>query len=676
MRRLLLLVLAGAVALLAIGAGTGLAGHANALTRQRQELMQRATEQSQVLDDYFERSRSIMLITAQNPAFAELYDLPGNHDDRIRSGGTALRQANAAMDYLEKLYPDRIGEACFIDANGAENARVVRGEWAPVDDLSPDEASNPFFHPTFALKQGQVYQAKPYVSPDTNEWVLANSTVVPSRDGVNHAIVHFEVTVESFRQEAAAYGSGPLFVVDAETGAVVIDTAQPQRTDAPLGSPTDHRFAGLVSGWKESGQLNIGGRLGAYQRVDDTQGNANHWYAVALAPSPANPLTGVGSLAIVLVSVSLLLIAYLAVVLWRGQLVLVRAAYTDALTGLHNRRRLTADLNAGLRKATEGDPLLLILCDLNGFKAYNDTFGHPAGDALLTRLGGNLSAALEGRASAYRIGGDEFCVLARPGTGGIAAVVEATVQALTERGDGFAITASHGAVLLPTEARDAAAALRLVDQRMYEQKTSGRIPADTQTTNALLRALHERDPHLTQRMSHAAELAGRVSDLLGLSPAERAQVRQAAQLHDIGKVAVPDSLLTQVPPLDPADWDFLQQCPVIGERIAAAAPALAPLAPMIRSARERFDGTGYPDRLSGDQIPLGARIIAVCSALAAMTSSRPYSPTRTTVNALAELHRAAGRQFDPRVVAALTEVLSTVGTEDWQELGTVSASPA
>src|SRR2546421_3632900 len=263
MRRLLLLVLAGAVALLAIGAATGLAGHANALTRQRQELMQRATEQSQLLNDYFERSRSIMLITAQNPAFAGLYDLPGTHDERIRSGGAVLGQANAAMDYLEKLYPDRIGEACFIDADGGENARVVRGEWAPADDLSPDEASNPFFHPTFALKQGQVYQAKPYVSPDTNEWVLANSTPVPSRDGVNHAIVHFEVTVDSFRKEAAAYGSGPMFVVDAETGSVVIDTARPQGTGGPLGDPTDHRFAGLASGRKESGQLSTGGRAGA-----------------------------------------------------------------------------------------------------------------------------------------------------------------------------------------------------------------------------------------------------------------------------------------------------------------------------------------------------------------------------------------------------------------------------
>jgi len=266
MRRLLVLVLAGAIGLLAVGTGTGLAGHANALTRQRQELAQRATAQSQVLNDYFERSRSITLITAQNPAFAEFYDLPGSHDDRIRSGGALLKQADDAMDYLEKLYPESIGEACFIDAGGGENARVVRGDRAAVDDLSPDESGNPFFHPTFALTQGQVYQAKPYVSPDTNEWVLANSTAVPSRDGINHAIVHFEVTVESFRREAAAHGSGGLLVVDADTGAVVLDTAVPQRVGAPAGQPDGpavHQSGPPLEGLRSAEHRRPAGRLPA-----------------------------------------------------------------------------------------------------------------------------------------------------------------------------------------------------------------------------------------------------------------------------------------------------------------------------------------------------------------------------------------------------------------------------
>ena len=184
------------------------------------------------------------------------------------------------------------------------------------------------------------------------------------------------------------------------------------------------------------------------------------------------------------------------------------------------------------------------------------------------------------------------------------------------------------------------------------------MPADAQTANALLRVLHERDPELTGRLARTGELASQVARHLGLSAADQAQVRQAAQLHDVGKLAVPDGILRQTSPLGPADWAFLQQCPTIGERITAAAPALAALAPLIRSSRERFDGTGYPDRLAGDQIPIGARIIAGCSAFVAMTSYRSYAATRTTAGALEELAHSSGTRFDPVVVAALVEVLT------------------
>jgi response regulator RpfG family c-di-GMP phosphodiesterase len=232
------------------------------------------------------------------------------------------------------------------------------------------------------------------------------------------------------------------------------------------------------------------------------------------------------------------------------------------------------------------------------------------------------------------------------------------VQALFERGDGFSISASHGSVLLPDQTLDPAEAMRMADRRMYEQKAAERMPADAQTANALWRVLEERDPELTGRLARTAELAGQVARSLGLSPTEQTRVRQAAQLHDIGKVAVPDSILYQRAPLQPAEWAFLRQCPTIGERITAAAPALAPLAPLVRSSRERFNGTGYPDRLSGDQIPLGARIIAVCSAVVAMTSYRPYATERDTAGALAELHGSAGTQFDPAIVAAVARVLT------------------
>jgi diguanylate cyclase (GGDEF)-like protein len=359
----------------------------------------------------------------------------------------------------------------------------------------------------------------------------------------------------------------------------------------------------------------------------------------------------------VLVLVALLLIAALVVELRRGQKVLVEAAHTDALTGLCNRRQLVADLDAHLSRATEANPVLLILCDLNGFKAYNDTFGHPAGDALLARLGAALTRDIDGQGRAYRIGGDEFCVLARPGRAGIEPIIAIATRALSEHGEGFSITTSHGAVLLPADATTATDAMRTVDLRMYENKNSTRVPPETQTMNALLRTIHERDPEWAQRLVATADLAGAVCQHLNLPAADAARIRQAAQLHDIGKVGIPDEILRKPSRLTPQEWAFLQQAPAIGERIVSSAPALAAVAPLVRSAREHYDGTGYPDGLAGDDIPLGARIIAASAALAAMTSDRPYADRLDNTAALDQLHQAADTQFDPQVVAALRHAL-------------------
>jgi GGDEF domain-containing protein len=290
------------------------------------------------------------------------------------------------------LYPASIGEACFIDRAGAENARMVRGSRARVAELSPDESANPFFGPTFALREGQVHQARPYVSPDTNEWVISNSTTVPSTDGVVHGVVHFEVTVDSFREEAAAGSPFPILVVDADTGGVVVDTRRSQRVGAPLGDPAEDRFRAAVGGWQQSGRIRVGDRQAAYQRITWTGGNTNRWYAVALAPDPTGTFSGVGELALGIVVIAVLLLGYVAASVRTGHSVLVAAANTDALTGLHNRRRLTTDLHKEITRASEGEPLLLVLFDLNGFKSYNDAFGHPAGGALLARLAAALGA--------------------------------------------------------------------------------------------------------------------------------------------------------------------------------------------------------------------------------------------------------------------------------------------
>jgi len=663
MRRSLLLGLVGALILLIIGITAGFAGHTRTLTRERNALAYDAAEQAQVLNAYFARASSIILLTAQSSDYRRFYAEPGNRDQRVRRGGATLDAINKSLGYLEHLYPDRIGEACFIDASGAENARTVRGERAGYADLSPDESKNPFFAPSFRLGRDQVYQAKPYVSPDTQEWVISNSTLVPMPDGSKPGIVHFEVTVDSFRREATARSDRTVLVVDADTGQVVINSQRPQQVGAPLGDPTDTRFRAAVHEWADKGPLQLDGHQAAYQRIAPTPGNANHWYVVSLAAGGVGPLTGVGVLSFVLVLAALLFIAALVVAVRRGQRVLVEAAHTDALTGLYNRRQLVADLDAHLARATDANPVLLILCDLNGFKAYNDTFGHPAGDALLARLGAALARDIEGHGRAYRIGGDEFCVLARPGRAGIDPIIAIATRALSEQGEGFAITTSHGAVLLPADATTATDAMRAVDLRMYENKNSSRVPPDAQTINALLRSIHERDPDWAQRLISTADLAGAVCQHLDLPAADTARIRQAAQLNDIGKVGIPDVILRKPVNLTPQEWGFIRQAPAIGERIVLSAPALTAVAPLVRSAREHYDGTGYPDGLAGDDIPLGARIIAACAALAAMTSDRPYADRLDTAGALDELDRAAGTQFDPYVVAALRQALLQPATD-------------
>jgi HD-GYP domain-containing protein (c-di-GMP phosphodiesterase class II) len=137
---------------------------------------------------------------------------------------------------------------------------------------------------------------------------------------------------------------------------------------------------------------------------------------------------------------------------------------------------------------------------------------------------------------------------------------------------------------------------------------------------------------------------------MGMSDVELDYLLQAAELHDVGKMAIPDAILKKPGPLDQEEWEFIRGHTVIGERIVSAAPALAPVALLIRSSHERWDGTGYPDRLPGDEIPLGSRIIAVCDAFDAMIGSRPHRLGMTAEESLGELQRCAATQFDPEVV--------------------------
>jgi diguanylate cyclase (GGDEF)-like protein len=345
--------------------------------------------------------------------------------------------------------------------------------------------------------------------------------------------------------------------------------------------------------------------------------------------------------------------AHMAVLEILAHEALRQQAVTDPLTGLGNRRKLSAELTARLAQAGT-QPLVLMLFDLNGFKNYNDTFGHLAGDALLARLGRKLSAAVTPHGTAYRLGGDEFCVLlpAPARSEELHAMVTDAAAALCEHGETFSVTASCGAVLVPHEAATAEYALQLADERMYARKRSRSTTAQEQTQEVLLRIMHAKQPGLDDHSAGVARLAVAVGRRLGMNGEELDELGRAAELHDVGKVGIPDAILDKPGKLAETEWEFMRQHTILGERILSAAPALRPVARIVRASHERWDGGGYPDGVAGESIPLAARIVAVCDAFEAITSDRCYRQARSLEFARAELLRAAGAQFDPAVVEA------------------------
>lgn len=350
-------------------------------------------------------------------------------------------------------------------------------------------------------------------------------------------------------------------------------------------------------------------------------------------------------------------------------------AVTDELTGLGNRRMLAEDLGDAIELATEADPRVLVMYDLNGFKLYNDTFGHPAGDSLLARLGQNLAAAVAPFGKAYRMGGDEFCALLQPVGRSIQPLAEATSAALKEVGHGFEIDAAHGVALIPTDAQSSATALQLADRRLYADKESRPVGVKRQLRGVLLQVLGEREPALLNHLDGVAALALAVGRHMQLDTETLDVLVRAAEMHDIGKMAIPETILDKPGPLNEEEWVFMRRHTILGERILSAAPALVPVAKLVRSSHERWDGGGYPDGIAGEEIPLGSRIICACDAYDAIISTRPYSLARSSEEALAELSRCAGSQFDPDVVAAIQAVVRagthTAGAQ-LEEVGRVS----
>jgi diguanylate cyclase (GGDEF)-like protein len=342
---------------------------------------------------------------------------------------------------------------------------------------------------------------------------------------------------------------------------------------------------------------------------------------------------------------------------------IVRELTTDDLTGLRNRRALIDDLPRVCQRASEEHPAYVWFFDLNGFKSYNDSFGHLAGDSLLSRLGARLREAVGRHGSVYRLGGDEFCALVTAPVADPHALFLQAREALSEQGGAFTVTCAAGAVEMPREASEPMHALRLADQHMYREKATGHGGAAELITAVLHAALAQRHPDLGE---HSDDVAGDVELLaraIGLEEETVGLVVKAGDLHDVGKLGIPDEILAKPGPLDEQEWEFMKQHTIMGESIiAAAGPSLDRIGPLVRASHERWDGRGYPDGLLEEEIPLGARIITICDSFRAMLDERVYKRAMSLDDALGELRRCAGTQFDPRLVEVFCRLVGERST--------------
>jgi diguanylate cyclase (GGDEF)-like protein len=358
----------------------------------------------------------------------------------------------------------------------------------------------------------------------------------------------------------------------------------------------------------------------------------------------------------------------------------MRLALTDPLTGLGNHRSFHERLQRELVVAEEeGTSLALCLVDFDDLKSVNDRFGHPVGDLVL----GQVAARLRQGGEAFRLGGDEFAVLLprqdeRQATAVARSIVE-RVASLDIEGVG-PVTVSAGVAMYPTHGTGRDELIRLADSALYWAKKDGKNRVRAYAAESILRAnleqftdtpdraaryraaeslakaVDERDAYTGSHSQRVGDYSARIARRLGADEPGVELTRLAGNLHDLGKLAIPEEILRKPSSLTEAERLMLERHPQIGFRMLESL-GVDPVAEWVLHHHERWDGAGYPNRLAGDKIPLGARIIFVADAYDAMTSERAYRQALPRRDALAELERCAGTQFDPAVVKALTEEL-------------------
>jgi len=331
-------------------------------------------------------------------------------------------------------------------------------------------------------------------------------------------------------------------------------------------------------------------------------------------------------------------------------------AYNDPVTGLRNRGSLEADIAAAA--AAPGAGWVLVLVELEGFEAQNDRRGPAAGDEIVRGFARQLAdAVIPLGGIAYRIAASRLALLVPAGERPVGEIVLTTAGALQSDPD-TSMGRSYGEVTIPNEARDAESAFQVAGKRLAAQRQRQHRSARRQAHAVLMAAVTARHPGLRDDLRLVAYRSIALARRLGMSAEEIDDIALAAELQDVGMLAVPESVLAKKA-LDEEERAMVRSHTAEGARIISAAPGLATVARLVRLSAEHFDGSGYPDGLAADAIPLGSRVLGVAVAFVAMTERRrPHREPVGPGEALAELRRNAGSQFDPRLVEALAQDLA------------------
>lgn len=366
--------------------------------------------------------------------------------------------------------------------------------------------------------------------------------------------------------------------------------------------------------------------------------------------------------------------------------ILHNLSITDGLTGLYNQRYFHSILKDCFEKAKQdGSSLGLVMMDIDDFKMINDIYGHDYGDAVLKNTGIILNALAEDGQSIFRCGGDEFAVVIPNATiNAIEKTAEHFKKGFSELGPNYfpnelreKISLSMGISEYPNLSTNIEELFSQADTALYHAKNLGKdkihfyqdimkqlrkgISSDHQQLigafKALLSTISAKDKYTLGHSERVSVYAVKIGEAFGLLPKEICTLQYAGLLHDIGKIEIPKSILNKAGSLTDEEFALIRMHPVFSENILEPLNELGQLLLYVRHHHERFDGKGYPDGLAGNEISLGARILCVADSFDAMLSERPYSPSKTTKQALDELERCAGSQFDPQVVQAFISII-------------------